>query len=141
MAQIQFLQKEDEIKKGKKGGAGFGQTAGMVLGGVAGAYAGGAGGAVKGASAGAAMGSQFGGMANKATADELIRAEQTQGVAPPTAGAVDRRLAEMQVDPSFQLKQAQAALQNMPTDVQKQYAPTIDMALAASQRAQRVGQS
>ena len=142
MAQIRFPTKEaPTVREGKQSGTGMGQKAGAVIGGLAGAMGGGPVGAVKGAASGASMGGMAGGMLMPGRQAEITQApQQTQGVQANT-GAVNRRLNEIQQNPHFQLKQAQAALPQLSPDIQKQFAPTIEMALEASRRAQKVGQA
>lgn len=133
-------QEAPTIKKGKESGAGFGQKLGAVAGGIAGAMTGNPMAAVQGAAAGASAGGMLGGMIRPGSADEIVRpAQGPQPVQTASTGAVDRRLGEIQQSPQFQLQQAKVALAELPTQIQKEYAPTIENALEASRRAQRVG--
>lgn len=142
MAQIRFPTRETpQPREGKQSGAGFGQKLGAGLGAAAGLVTGGPIGAVKGAATGASIGGTIGGLAQPGSPGEMVQqAQQTQGLQANT-GAVDRRLQEIQQNPHFQLQQAAAALPQLPADIQKQYAPTIEMALAASRKAQQVGRA
>jgi len=141
MAQImQPTQEAATVKRGKESGAGWGQKFGAVVGGVSGAMTGGPVGAIQGASAGASMGAQLGGMVRPGSQDQLVRPEQQgQSIQAANTGAVDRRLSEIQQNPHFQLQQAKVALAELPKEIQKEYAPTIESALEASRKAQKVG--
>jgi hypothetical protein len=138
MAQVMMPREEVRVNKGRKGGAGIGQQVGAGIGGVVGGIYGGPGGAIQGASTGAGLGGMVGGMISPARQGSVIQPQQTQGMQMAN-GAVDRRIQEIQSNPHFSLQQAKAALSQMPTDIQKEYAPTIDMALEASRRAQKAG--
>ena len=138
MAQIMFPKEQAKVDRGSPGKAGLGQKLGAAIGGAAGLVTGGPVGAVKGAAAGAGTGGMIGGMIDPGRAASVQQPMQEQGIQ-MQQGAVDRRLQEIQQNPHFQLQQARAALNEMPTDIQKQYAPTIEMALEASKRAQKVG--
>jgi hypothetical protein len=138
MAQIMFPKEEARVDKGRKGSAGFGQQAGAALGAVAGFAGGGPIGAVKGAATGASIGGTLGGLADPGRAASISQPGQTQGLQANT-GAVDRRLNEIQQNPHFQLQQAKAALPQLDPELQKEFAPTIEAALAASRKAQQVG--
>ena len=132
-------QEAPTVRKGKKSGAGLGQQIGAIAGGIAGA-SGGPMGAVQGAAAGASAGGMLGGMIQPGTPGTVVQPQRgPQGIQTASTGAVDRRLQEIQQNPQFQLQQAKVALAELPTDVQKQYAPTIESTLDASRRAQKVG--
>jgi len=139
MAQIRFPTQEVQVRKGSSGSGGFGQKIGAAIGGVAGAVATGTPmGAVQGAATGASIGGMAGGMVDPGRQGSVQQPGQTQGIQMQT-GSIDRRLQEIQNSPQFALQQAKSALTELPTDIQKQYAPTIEQALAASMRAQKVG--
>jgi len=138
MVQIMFPKEEVRVDKGRKGSAGMGQQIGAALGGAAGLVTGGPIGAIKGAAGGAGIGGTLGGMVDPGRAGSVQQPAQTQGIQ-MQSGAVDRRLQEIQNSPQFALQQAKSALNELPAEVQKEYAPTIEMALEASRRAQKVG--
>ncbi len=147
MAQIRFpTQEAPRVREGKKGGSQTGQLLGLAAGAGLAAASGGvslaaAPAIIGGAGGGASLGGIIGGAASPGRQAEMTQApQQTQGVQANT-GAIDRRLSEIQQNPHFQLKQAQAALPQLSPDIQKQFAPTIEMALEASRRAQKVGQA
>ena len=148
MAQIRFPTREaPAVSKGRAGGGKMGQLLGAVAGGAAAAAAVPTGGmslaavpAIVGAAAG---GGSLGGIIGESVrpgrqASAGQGSQPTQGIQANT-GAVDRRLNEIEKNPHFQLKQAQAALPQLSPDIQKQFAPTIEAALAASRKAQQVG--
>jgi len=137
MAQIRYPTEEVRVKKAKSGLGQTGQLLGAVAGGVAGA-AGGPAGAAQGAALGSSLGGMVGGMVDPGQAASIQRSGQTQGLQANT-GAVDRRLNEIQQNPHFQLQQAKAALPQLDPELQKEFAPTIEAALAASRKAQQVG--
>lgn len=133
-----FPKEQAKVDRGSPGKAGFGQKLGAAIGGAAGLATGGPVGAIKGAASGAGTGGMIGGMIDPGRAASVQQPMQEQGIQ-MQQGAVDRRLQEIQQNPHFQLQQARAALNEMPSDIQKQYAPTIEMALEASRRAQSIG--
>lgn len=137
MAQIMFPTRQAKVSKGSDGGGKTGQLLGAAIGGLAGA-AGGPGGAVTGAATGASLGGMIGGAVKPGTAGSVQRPEQERGIQ-TQGGAVERRLQEIQKNPHFALQQARGALNELPTAIQKEYAPTIEAALAASRKAQQVG--
>ena len=137
MAQVFMPRQEAQVDRGRKGGAGMGQTIGAGIGAIAG-MGGGPVGMVQGAASGAGIGGMVGGMVAPGRQGSITPPQQSQGIQMAN-GAVDRRLQEIQSNPHFSLQQAKAALSQMPTDIQKEYAPTIEMALEASRRAQKVG--
>ena len=140
MAQIRFpTRQQPTVTKGRSGGGQFGQQAGALIGGVAGAITGGPVGAVQGTASGAGIGGTIGGIVQPGTPDTMAQqAGQSQGIQ-MQSGAVDRRLQEIQQNPHFQLQQAKAALPQLDPELQKEFAPTIEAALAASRKAQQVG--
>ena len=138
MAQIRFPTQEVRVRKGSAGGSGLGQKLGAAVGAVAGGVTGGPMGAVKGAATGASIGGTVGGMASPGRQASVQQPGQTQGIQ-MQQGAIDRRLSEIDNDPHFQLQQAKAALPQLSPDIQKEYGPAIEMALAASRNAQKVG--
>ena len=138
MAQIRFLTPQRKIDEGKEGGGGMGEKAGAVIGGIAGAVGGGGpAGAIGGASAGAGLGRRIGEAIDPAQQLKVVEPVVTAGI--PTSNALDRRLAEIEQSPHFGLQRAQAALSQLPKNIQQEYGPTIEMALEASRKAQRVG--
>lgn len=137
MAQIIQPRQEGSIDRGRKGSSGMGQQAGAVIGGLAG-ISGGPVAAVQGAAGGASMGGMLGGMIDPGRQGSVQQPQQSQGIQ-MQQGAIDRRLGEIQQNPHFALQQAKAALPQLPQELQQQYAPTIEMALEASRKAQAVG--
>ena len=140
MAQIRFPTKQaPAAREGRKGGGAFGQQAGAIIGGVAGAMTGSPIAAAQGAASGASMGGMAGNVLAPGRQAEIAQRQgQTQGIQ-MQQGAIDRRLSEIDNDPHFQLQQAKAALPQLSPDIQKEYGPAIEMALAASRNAQKVG--
>jgi len=53
--------------------------------------------------------------------------------------AVDRRLAELEEDPMFQLTQAKQSLASLPKEQQAEFGPTIDEALKVAQQRRKQG--
>lgn len=139
MAQIMFPKKQVSVDQGRESGAGTGQKLGAAIGGVAGLLSGGPIGAVKGAASGASIGGTLGGLAQPGQQGSVSQPQQTQGIQTAQGNAIDRRISEIEQNPHFALQQAKASLSQLPTEIQQQYAPTIEMALEASRRAQKVG--
>ena len=140
MAQIMFPTRRATVTEGKESGGKQGQLLGAALGGLAGAATGSPMAAVQGASVGSNLGGLVGNSIQPGSQGSVSQPSQTQGIQ-MQSGAVDRRLQEIQQNPHFQLQQAAAALPQLPADIQKQYAPTIEMALEASRKAQQVGRT
>ena len=138
MATVMMPTEEVKVKKGRKSGAGFGSALGAVAGAALGASAGPAG-IAKGAMMGQQVGGMIGGMVQPGREASAVQQPGSRGIQSASTGAVDRRLGEIQQSPQFQLQQAKAALAELPPQVQKDYAQTIDDALAASRKAQKVG--
>ena len=138
MAQIRYPTQEVSVSRGSPGKAGMGQQIGAAIGGVAGAMTGSPVAAVQGAATGAGIGGMAGGMIDPGRQGSVQQPQQSQGIQ-MQQGAIDRRLGEIQQNPHFALQQAKAALPQLPQELQQQYAPTIEMALEASRRAQAVG--
>ena len=138
MATVMMPTEEVKVKKGRKSGSGFGSALGAVAGAALGASAGPAG-IAKGAMMGQQVGGMVGGMVQPGREASMVQQPGSRGIQTASTGAVDRRLSEIQKNPHFQLQQAQAALAELPSQVQKEFAPTIENALEASRKAQKVG--
>lgn len=105
---------------GKSGGTQSTLTnAGTIVGGVVGGIYGGPGGAVEGAGEGGAIGSKVGGaLGGNTQAPQAIQSDVKDT-------AMTRRMDSIDSNPSQDLAQADAALQQLPQQYQDQYGPMI----------------
>lgn len=133
MVQIRPYQRKAEVKEAKESEMGkFLQVGGAVVGGIAGGIAGGPMGAMGGASTGASLGSTIGGVVDPARPGEVIQKETITTDQPDNA--MNRRLAQSKEDRLVTLRNAEAALGQLPKELQQQYASPIVSATMAEEK-------
>lgn len=139
MAQITPYQRKARVTEAEESGLGkFLQVAGGIAGGVVGGIGGGPAGAIGGATAGAGLGGMIGGAVDPAKPGEVEQPKSFGSVDQPDS-AMGRRLAQAKEDRLVTLKKAEAALAQLPKELQEQYASPIVSATMAEEKRRAMG--
>jgi hypothetical protein len=139
MAGVQQYKKRPEVREAKSSewGKSLGGI-GMVVGGVAGAIGGGPMGAIGGASQGASTGQMVGGFIDPAEEGYVSQEKNISNIG-TEENAMARRMAKAKEDRLVTLKKAEAALQQLPKEIQQEYAPQIVSATMAEEKRRAMG--